>query len=677
MTDSLDRILNGYSELWTVGTGTSGRVAAALHKATGRRIALKFSSCYLPSDPAFAHHFRLWQELDCAQIVHLYEYIEADGVSVAVLELVDGPSLARLLQREPTIPAAAALTVLDDILTGLAAAHELGLLHGNLKPGNVLVDRDGHVRITDFAISPVGNAPYLAPEQRASPASTAADLYAAAAVLFTCLTGAGPQTGTSARPEAAPVSRVPEALLSLIQHGLAQNPAERPQSAAEFQAELRTAAISGYGAAWKNDGRATLRSEVTKLPAADHAPARGLLAAAKRHCIPITALTTAAAVLAALIPFLLPNQHSPGRPGQVQATGGTAAGKASAGHQVATSYSTVGQLAGVAAASPSSAWAVGSTGGPAQTVLMLHWNGAAWSRVTSPGVLTGTAGQLSAIAVVSATDAWAVGTTVSGGKNHTLILHWNGAAWSQVMAPAPVTGGDLSAVTATADSGWAVGYVNTNPDAPACCAGAPLIFSLNGSTWTRVTARLGDGAGLNGVAVTGPGTAWAIGMPAAMITGILYRWNGGTWTWAGSYPVAGEYQPLEGIAAGPGRTAFAVGNDNNLPGPPISMRWTGTAWQKVTVRVPAGSQLNTVAFAPGGTAWAAGTTVHGGITDTLVVRWSGTSWIRVASPTPGRGVTLSGLGFATSDYGWAVGSTTTASGDPETMILHWNGEAWS
>lgn len=105
------------------------------------------------------------------------------------------------------------------------------------------------------------------------------------------------------------------------------------------------------------------------------------------------------------------------------------------------------------------------------------------------------------------------------------------------------------------------------------------------------------------------------------------------------------------------------------------MRWTGTAWQKVTVSVPVSSQLNAVAFAPGGTAWAAGTTPLGRSAGTLIVRWSGKSWTRVASPSPGPDAILSGLGFATSGYGWAVGDTT--SGTSKTMILHWNGKAWS
>jgi hypothetical protein len=378
----------------------------------------------------------------------------------------------------------------------------------------------------------------------------------------------------------------------------------------------------------------------------------------------VIAATAAAALLGGMVA------------GSAQAT---ALGTAVAARPAATSYTTAGRLAGVAAASASNAWAVGAAGSETSgKVLMLHWNGKAWSRVTSPKVLDGTTGELSAITVVSATDAWAVGVTgaIGTGKDHTLLLHWNGKAWSQVTSPAPVTGGNLTAVTATAKSGWAVGYVNTDPDAPACCAGTPVIFRLTGSKWSRVTERLGDGAGLDGVAVTGAGTAWAIGMPTAMITGALARWNGSAWAWVSSYPVQGAYQPLEGIAAGPGGTAFAVGDDDYTAGPAISMRWTGKAWQKVTVRVPAASQLNAVTFAPGGAAWAAGSTELGAI-GSLIVRWSGKAWARVASPSPGRNVVLSGLGFAAAGSGWAVGSAVTGSNTSATVILHWNGKNWA
>jgi len=352
----------------------------------------------------------------------------------------------------------------------------------------------------------------------------------------------------------------------------------------------------------------------------------------------------------------------------------TGPASAAAVRPAATAYSTTGGLTGVAAVSNSSAWAVGYVGTSfAPKILMLHWNGTAWSRVTSPSVLTAT-GELSAITAVSAKSAWAVGYTggIGTGKNHSLLLHWNGSTWSQVTSPAPVTGGNLNAITATAKSGWAVGYVNTNPNAPSCCAGTPLVFRWNGSAWSRLTTKLGNGSGLTGVAITAANTAWAIGTPTAMITGALAKWNGSAWSWV-TDPVAGPYHPLYGIAAGPGGTAFVVGTNNNRPGPPISARWNGTAWQPVTVSAPSGSGLNAVAFAPGGSAWAAGVARSGSRVATLIMRWNGGAWTRVSSPGTGEG--LYGLAFSASNYGWAVGDTFS-SGSYETMILHWNGEAW-
>jgi hypothetical protein len=304
---------------------------------------------------------------------------------------------------------------------------------------------------------------------------------------------------------------------------------------------------------------------------------------------------------------------------------------------------------------------------------MLHWDGTAWSRVTSPSVLTAPGG-LSAIKVVTAGNAWAVGHTgqIGTGRNHSLLLHWNGSRWSQVTSPAPVTGGSLAAIAATAKSGWAVGYVNTNPSAPLCCAGTPLVFRWNGSKWSRLRTKLGMGSYLNGVAITATNRAWATGGPLAMITGDLAKWNGSGWSWVAN-PVPSAYTPLYGIAAGPGGTAFAVGADNGYPlEPAVSARWNGKVWKRVTVSAPVSSELNAVTFAPGGTAWAAGGYPTGGRLRTMLMRWDGKAWTRVASP--GTGEVLNGIAFSAATYGWAVGSTTAAS--QRTVILYWNGKTW-
>jgi hypothetical protein len=332
----------------------------------------------------------------------------------------------------------------------------------------------------------------------------------------------------------------------------------------------------------------------------------------------------------------------------------------------ASYFTTGGQLHSVAAASASNAWAAGYAGtGSSTAVLMLHWNGRSWSRVTSPGVLKG-AGQLSAITVVSAKDAWAVGSTgnSASGATRSLLLHWNGTAWSQVTSPAPVGHAALSAVTATAKGGWAVGYYYKEPGAAVDYF--PLIFRLNGAKWSRVATKLGGNAALTGVAVTSAGATWATGSLVGQLDGFLLRWNGRSWA-SSSFPLAGQFHDLSGIAAGPGGIAFAVGTDSSTSLVPLSMKWTGKTWQKATVSAPSWSTLDTVAFAPGGAAWAAGTT---GLSrhNTLILHWNGKAWTRVASP--GTGAVL-GLGFSSSRNGWAVGGNGS-----RTLILHWNGKAW-
>jgi hypothetical protein len=321
-----------------------------------------------------------------------------------------------------------------------------------------------------------------------------------------------------------------------------------------------------------------------------------------------------------------------------------------AARPASTSYSAVGTLNGVAAASNSDAWAVGYTG---SKILMLHWNGKAWSRVTSPGALTA-AGQLKSVAVVNAKDAWAVGDTGAFPSQRTLLLHWNGRAWSQVTHPAPVVG-MLNAVTATANGGWAVGEVPAGDELPP----HSLILRLSGATATRVSLKNPSFA-LTGVAITGKNAAWALGATEQQYE--FGRWNGRTWTWEPVLAIQDLYE-LYGIAAGPGGTAFTVGYEypDGGRGTPVSLKLTGSTWKKVSVPSAAGPQA--VSFAPGGTAWAGGS---------LILRWSGTAWKPVAAAGLKRGAGIDGLGFSAANYGWAVGFAGA-----RTLILHWNGKTWS
>lgn len=189
-------------------------------------------------------------------VARVYDYGEA-GIAESpylVMELVDGPSLAEVLAPGP-LDVASSLDVLAQAAAGLQAAHEVGLVHRDVKPGNLLIGQDGQVKITDFGIAHaagsvpitltgtvIGTPAYLAPERVVGgPASPASDLYSLGMVGYECLTGTVPFSGTALEVAAAhqqcplpplPAS-VPPAVARLVSDLTAKDPAMRPASAGE------------------------------------------------------------------------------------------------------------------------------------------------------------------------------------------------------------------------------------------------------------------------------------------------------------------------------------------------------------------------------------------------------------------------------------------------------------
>ena len=179
------------------------------------------------------------------------------GRPYLVMELVDGPSLAALLASGPVGPAFA-LGVTAQVGAGLAAAHAAGLVHRDIKAGNLLISKAGLVKITDFGIAhapgstPVtrtgevlGTADYLAPERAAgAPAGPPADLYALGVVAYECLTGQRPFSGEPLAVALAHRERplpplppdVPAGIAALVADLTAKDPAARPSNAADVAA---------------------------------------------------------------------------------------------------------------------------------------------------------------------------------------------------------------------------------------------------------------------------------------------------------------------------------------------------------------------------------------------------------------------------------------------------------
>lgn len=195
-------------------------------------------------------------------------------------------------------------------------------------------------------------------------------------------------------------------------------------------------------------------------------------------------------------------------------------------------------LSGVAALSAKNVWAVGETGvstptGGGLRTVTIHWNGKAWKRVPSPNPTTRMTSSanfndtLAAVAGSSARNVWAVGqyyVAANGTRgSRSLVLHWDGSSWKQILTPDPLTPGHasyLAGVAASSAKGvWAVGSVNRHG------AGHALAEFWNGARW-RIVHPVGPP--LAGVSALGADDAWAVGGRFGGCD-VMY-WNGSAWT---------------------------------------------------------------------------------------------------------------------------------------------------
>ncbi len=269
-------ILGGrYRLVELLGQGGMATIFRALDTQLGRDVAVKLLRPEYLRDPDFSSRFR--QEAQAAaslthpNVVTVFDYGEDPSGPYIVMELIDGEDLSTIIRRSGALPPRQATRIAEAVARGLAAAHARGLVHRDVKPGNVLIGRDGQVKVVDFGIAravaeaqvtlpgtTLGSVHYFSPEQaRGEPATESSDIYALGIVLFELLTGTRPWEGDSAAavglarlsgPAPDPMAvrpSVPPDLAAITRKALAPEPRDRFASAAAMADALDAALASG------------------------------------------------------------------------------------------------------------------------------------------------------------------------------------------------------------------------------------------------------------------------------------------------------------------------------------------------------------------------------------------------------------------------------------------------
>ena len=266
------RVIDGrYRILSHLADGGMASVYVALDGRLDREVALKIMRPGLAADDVFVDRFRAEARsaarLSHPNVVAVFDQGEDDGEVFLAMELVEGKTLRDVIHEEAPLTAREALAILEPILLALRAAHLAGMIHRDVKPENVIVRRDGEVKVADFGLARaitnqtatsqtgvlLGTVSYLSPEQvERGVADPRSDVYAAGLLLFEMLTGRKAVTGGtpiqiaynhvhgSIPKPSTVVATVPADLDDVVARATAVEPDDRFDSATEFVAALRT-----------------------------------------------------------------------------------------------------------------------------------------------------------------------------------------------------------------------------------------------------------------------------------------------------------------------------------------------------------------------------------------------------------------------------------------------------
>ena len=244
-----------------IAIGGMGEVWQATDLVIGRTVAIKILKDEYLGDPGFLERFRAEARhaalVNHEGIANVFDYGEEDGSAYLVMELVPGEALSTILERERVLPTDKVLDIVAQTASALQAAHMAGLVHRDIKPGNLLITPEGRVKITDFGIARIadqvpltatgqvmGTVQYLSPEQASGhPASPTTDIYSLGIVAYEALAGRRPFTGESQvaiamaqineAPPELPVT-IAEPVRNLVYACIAKRPEDRPSSSAHL-----------------------------------------------------------------------------------------------------------------------------------------------------------------------------------------------------------------------------------------------------------------------------------------------------------------------------------------------------------------------------------------------------------------------------------------------------------
>ena len=257
-----------------LGEGATGIVYRGFRETDGLAVALKVLKAALSADQTYLARFRrearVATEVQSAHLVPLVEFGEIDGIAFLATEFREGGSLDDLIVRDGRLPVTDCMAVATATASGLAALHEHGIVHRDVKPANVMLDRAGDAALTDFGLARshaytvltrpgqvLGTLDYIAPELiEGNEATPLSDVYALGCLVYECITGATPfsergilEVAVAHLEEDPPDPRerrdtISEELAWALLSALAKEPEQRPPSAVAYARLLAVAARS-------------------------------------------------------------------------------------------------------------------------------------------------------------------------------------------------------------------------------------------------------------------------------------------------------------------------------------------------------------------------------------------------------------------------------------------------